>query len=110
MSEENGIEDSVIVTPIGDNVVVYDWSPGNGTRYTISVSKLNTESVVFGCVGSVYDGWLVMCGLTRLAYMLQPSGELSVSYIAEKFKLNFVEDKKYVTQLIAYAICRPMIP
>lgn len=100
-------EDKIKIKIIGFNVVHYEYCPGNGTRYEIAVSKLKLDSVSFSLLGAVTDGWLVICGLTRKAYMLQDKKDpLHESYIKEKFDLQHKEDVKYVTELINYALGR----
>ena len=90
----------------GRNITKFEWCPGNGTRYEILVANLN-DTVSCGYLGEVSNGWLVVCGLTKIAYMFQPVGLLHPSYIKEKFKLVFEEDIKYMTKLVAFAINRP---
>ncbi len=92
---------------VANNLVNYEWCPGNGTRYTIMVSKLKSGTVSSSCLGEVSDGWLVICGLTRTAYMLSAHGHLVDGYVAEKFNLRSEEDIKYVSALIRYATGRP---
>ena len=100
-------EDKIKIKIIGFNVVHYEYCPGNGTRYEIAVSKLNSESVSFGSLGTVTDGWLVICGLTRKCYMLQDKKErVHENYIKDKFDLHHTGDVKYVTELINYALGR----
>lgn len=89
-----------------ENLYKYTTCPGNGTKYEIMAQRL-PNGADFGCLGSVYDnGWLIICGLTRQAYMLQEKGELAEYYVKEKFGLYFEEDVKYVTELIRFVTGR----
>ena len=102
------MNDSVKQDITGLNMTKFEWCPGNGTRYEILVSKLNGR-VSCGCLGEVVNGWLVVCGLTKVAYMFQPVGDLHPDYIREKFNLVYEGDIKYITKLVSFAINRPCI-
>ena len=108
MVDVTKVNDECIQDIAGRNVIKFEWCPGNGTRYEILVAKLN-EYVSCGSLGAVEDGWLVVCGLTKTAYMFQPCGHLHTSYIKEKFNLVYDEDVKCITALVCFALDRPYI-
>jgi len=58
----------------------------DGTRYTAFAMRVRDFKL--GSLGYVEDGWLVVCGLNRTAYLFQKRGFLHWSYLMEKFRLN----------------------
>ena len=78
----------------------HTYCPGNGTKYELMSLHLD-DGADFGVLGSVKaNGRLIICGLTKQAYMFQPTGHLSEYYVAEKLGLKREEDIKYVTEMI----------
>ncbi len=69
----------------------------DGTRYTAWAYRVTNFKL--GKVGYIEDGWLIICGLTRLAYLFQKGGLLHWSYIMEKFRLNQIDAEN-----VAYVI------
>ena len=63
---------------------VGEWEPGNGTRYTAVAIRWVTP-ILMNRMGYVEDGWLVVCGLTGKAHLLQARGYLADHYLAEHF-------------------------
>jgi len=87
-----------IVTLLG-GLTYGEWEPGNGTRYTALAVPIKDLPGSVGVVGRIDEGWLVVCGLTGRAYLLQKRGYLDPLYIAEKFGL-VGEDIEYFTELL----------
>lgn len=69
----------------------------DGTRYTAWAYRVQDFKLQH--LGYVEDGWLVICGLNRLAYLFQKKGVLHWSYIMEKYKLNQIDAEN-----VAYVI------
>jgi len=81
----------------------------DGTRYEVMAIRLKGK-VSFGSLGTVTDGWLIIEGLNRRAYLLQPTGYLDEAYIYEKlckqaYPLSW-KDAENLTQLIREATDR----
>ena len=78
----------------------------DATRYTAWAYEV--KDFKLQKVGYVEDGWLVICGLTRLAYLFQKAGVLHWSYIMEKFTLNQI-DAENVAYVIGGLIDREVV-
>ena len=72
----------------------------DGTRYTALVIDVGvTKRFQLQMLGAVDEGYLVVCGLNRVAYLFQKQGYLAVSYLMEKFRLNECDAENFATLL-----------
>lgn len=97
------IESSVISEA---RTVRYESQPGNCSRYVILATPV--RDVECGTLGSVSDGWLIVCGNGR-SYLFGVDGYLSTEYVQEKFGLRDA-DAEHVANLVRKATGRPGRP
>jgi len=74
-----------------DNFYIYQ--PGNGTRYTFTLSKI-TNIELAKELGIFVGGFLFQWGPNHrdyTNYAFQPEGDLFLSYVAEKLNLRHVD-------------------
>lgn len=65
---------------------LYGIMHSDGNIYT--AFALPVKDFDLGTLGCVSDGYLVICGYNKRAYLLNRKGYLSIDYIMEKFYLN----------------------
>lgn len=91
----------------GGNLVVGEYEPGNGTRYTaLAVPVWLGPAQVMGALGFVSDGWLVVSGNSGRASLLQKDGILVDAYIAKHLG-GLPGDYPYFGDLIRLMVGRP---
>lgn len=74
----------IIITRQGD-MVIGEFEPGNGTRYTaIAVPWAAHSDLMMGALGALANGWLVTSGNTARSYLFQKEGALTDRYIQER--------------------------
>tara|TARA_Y100000310_G_scaffold326184_1_gene390750 strand:+ start:2797 stop:3102 length:306 start_codon:yes stop_codon:yes gene_type:complete len=72
------------ITVLDNGVLVGEYEPGNGTRYTAVAVPWAFEDMM-GALGQVSEGWLGGSGNTARTYLLQRGGYLVDDYIQSKF-------------------------
>lgn len=85
----------------------------DGTAYELLAFHLKGK-VCCGSLGCVEDGWLVIEGLHRKAYLFQEKGFLDTGYVFDKlcragYDLS-ITDARNITALLSVAIDRPANP
>jgi hypothetical protein len=92
------------------DMVIGEYEPGNGTRYTaLAIPWTDEKQLMLGGIGVVSDGWLVTYCNTGRAYLLQREGFLTDEYVAEKFVIG-QGDLPYAAELIRTLTGRPGTP
>lgn len=81
------------------------WEPGDGTKYDIWARRIFSIRS-FGCLGSVMNGWMVVCALNGRAYLFQESGALATQYVAEHLGLKNAVSALKITALLGFALER----
>lgn len=80
------------------NIGITGEYEADGTLYTAWV--LHVTDFSLQTLGSITDGYLVICGLTGKAYLLQRRGYLDIGYLMEKFNLRTETDAKNFRTLL----------
>jgi len=71
----------------------------DGTRYTAWVYPV--KDFCLQCLGCVKDGFLVVSGTFRTAYLLNRTGYLDIAYLMEKFGGSVTDMDNFKTLLLA---------
>lgn len=81
------------------------WEPGDGTKYDLWARRIFSIDS-FGCLGSVTEGWMIVCALNGRAYLFQRLGVLDTEYVAEHLGLDNAVSALKITALIGFALER----
>ena len=90
-------------------MVIGEYEPGNGARYTAVAVPWQGPGFALGGLGNVSDGWLVIAGNSGRAHLFQKTGFLTDDYIREKLEgrsLGLCDFPEF-GDLIRFMIARP---
>lgn len=88
-------------------MILYNWQPGNGTRYLVGIHQVNAEEARLVAVSP--GGWIVFFpdGLFK-SYAFQPGGSLDNGYVASKLDISLGGDLVAIMQLLSHIMGRPI--
>lgn len=79
---------------------VYNYQPGNGTRYIVFALQIEDKETATA-LGIDSGGWLIGW-IDKRFYAFQPTGKLSIHYVAEKFDIPLGSDSEAIMMLISH--------
>lgn len=93
---------------------LYDYQPGNGSRYDIFVVRVDADGMASHlCISP--GGFLIgMLNFRNRCYAFQPSSfrpddYLAVEYVMEHFDFKYIGDAEAMTQFIGYISGRKVL-